>query len=260
MSRTVTSEVAVTHLKPQDTGKSVIFDIPKEVLEQDPFDPRFFITDKNREELIKYFEKGIRDSFEYKWMIDLFKTVLDVKSCVFFKNYSIDNGMKLEFHHHPFTLYDYVEAVVNKQIAKNAVDNEEEERDYVYENDVMRETTMIHYKLMVGLVPLDPTSHGLVHDHKLDIPAQLIIGDYEKFYSEYYNYISEAAKAKYQEFLNENPVTAELEYPENYKYKPAVIKASNKQLITVEKVDRLMLSNKLDRITNDNIAKILGGN
>ena len=24
--------------------------------------------------------------------------------------------MKLEFHHHPFTLYDYTEAVVNKQL------------------------------------------------------------------------------------------------------------------------------------------------
>lgn len=243
-------------LQPIDDGKSLTFNIPQEVLDKDPFNPRYYIRDKNKADLIKYFEKGIRDSFEYRWLIDMFKTTLDVKSCVFFKGYSIENGMKLEFHHHPFTLFDYTEAVVNKQLEEH---DDDEHGLYVLENEVMREVCMIHYKLMVGLVPLDPTSHAQVHDHKLDIPPQLIIGNYQKFYSDYYNYISQEAKDKYNTYLELNPKDQELAFPTNYSYKPMIVNASNKNIITVDKVDRLLLADKLSHINNEDISKILGG-
>ena len=162
--------------------KIVSYNIPDELIDEDPFDERYFIEDLNKVELIKYFEAEIRDSFEYKFLIDLFKNVLDIKSCVFFKGYSIENGFKLEFHHHPFTLFDYTEAVVNKQ----ADNNDDSEGNYVLENEVEKEVVMLHYKLMVGLVPLNPTAHGQVHDSKLDIHPDLIIGNYNKFYNEYY--------------------------------------------------------------------------
>lgn len=232
--------------------KSVMaYNIDQEVLDKEPFDSKFFITDGNKGDMIKYFEKEIRDSFEYKWLIDMYKKVLNVKSCVFFKGYSLENGMKLEFHHHPFTLYDYVEAVINKQM-------DEHQDNWVYENEVERETTMIHYKLMVGLVPLDPTSHAQVHDHVLDIPPELIIGDYEKFFKEYNNYIPETTKSKYLEYLQNYPKGYELEFPDNYKFKPTVINASNKMLITSEKLDQLLLTDKLQKVNNEDIAKLLG--
>ena len=242
-------------LKPKDDGNSLIFNIPDEVLKKEPFSFKYYVRDKNRDELIKYFEKGIRDSFEYKWLIDLFKTTLDIKSCVFFKGYSLENGMKLEFHHHPFTLYDYVEAVVNKQLLFHGQDDDHGK--YVLENEVMNEVCRIHYELKVGLVPLDPTSHAQVHDHKLDIPPQLIIGNYELFYNQYFNYISKDAKEKYRNYLEFNPIDQDLEYPVNYKYKPMTVNASNKMAITTDKVDRLLLADKLDHINNSDIAKIL---
>ena len=99
-----------------------------EELGDEPFDPRYFINETNKDKVIKYFESEVRDSFEYKWLIDTFKTVLNVKECVFFIGYSLENGMKLEFHHHPFTMYDYTEAVVNKQLKKNG--------GWVYEHEV----------------------------------------------------------------------------------------------------------------------------
>ena len=176
--------------------KTVSYNIPDELIDEDPFDERYFIEDLNKVELIKYFEAEIRDSFEYKFLIDLFKNVLDIKSCVFFKGYSIENGFKLEFHHHPFTLFDYTEAVVNKQ----ADNNDDSEGNYVLENEVEKEVVMLHYKLMVGLVPLNPTAHGQVHDSKLDIHPDLIIGNYNKFYNEYNKYISQSAKNKYEEY------------------------------------------------------------
>ena len=53
--------------------KIVSYNIPDELIDEDPFDERYFIEDLNKVELIKYFEAEIRDSFEYKFLIDLHK-------------------------------------------------------------------------------------------------------------------------------------------------------------------------------------------
>jgi len=226
------------------------YEIDQEVLDTEPFDPKFIITHENKSQLIKYFEKIIRNSFEYRWLIDMFKNVLNVKSCVFFKGYSLENGMKLEFHHHPFTLYDYTEAVVNKQLEDNG-------ENWVLENEVAKEVSMIHYRLMVGLVPLDPTAHQQVHDKVLDIQPELIIGDYEVFFREYNNYIPEQTKSNYLEYLNTYSKDQELVFPENFNYKPSLINASNKHLITTDKIDKLLLEDKLDKVNNLDIKKLL---
>ena len=117
--------------------------------------------------------------------------------------------------------------------------------NWVLENEVEKETTLIHYKLMVGLVPLNPTAHAQVHDHVLDIPPELIIGDYDRFYKEY---------------LENYPKGHELEYPENFKYKPTTIIANNKNLITQEKIDQLLLGDRLNNINNEFITKYLEEN
>lgn len=248
-----------TNLSLNDEHKDLkifAYNIPEELLEEDPFDNRYFVEDINKTELIKYFESEIRDSFEYKYLIDLFKNTLDIKSCVFFKNYSIENGFKLEFHHHPFTLYDYVEAVVNKQMDTN----DDSDGNYVLENEVEKEVVLLHYKLMVGLVPLNPTAHAQVHDGKLDIHPDLIIGNYDKFFQEYNKYISEAARNKYNEFkerYKKGSIDSELKYPENFKYKPSIINAANKNMLTTEKINRLLLGNKLDKVNNEDINKLM---
>lgn len=229
--------------------KEIVVNVDDDLLDDEPYDDRYFINDANKVENIKYFETLIRGSFEYSWFIDMLKKTLDVKSCVFFKGYSVTNGMKLQFHHHPFTLFDYTEAVVNKL-------KSDTEDGFVYEHDVAKEVTMLHYKFMVGLVPLDPTSHQQVHDGVLDIPPQLVIGSYEKFFEEYNQWIPEGTKIKYTEWLTNNHNT-ELEVPKNYKYKPTIINASNKQLVSNENINTLLISDKMSQVTNENIAKLL---
>ena len=238
-------------IDPNGTKKELVYNVDEELIEEDPYDDKYFINDANKVEIIKYFEQLIRGSFEYRWFIDMLKKTLDVKSCVFFKGYSVDNGMKLEFHHHPFTLFDYTEAVVNKL-------KSETEDEFVYENDVCREVAKLHYKFVVGLVPLDPTSHEQVHDSVLDIHPDLIIGNYEKFFKEYNEFIPESTKSKYIEWLTSTH-SAELEIPKNFKYKPTIINASNKYTIDNKKIEQLLLSNKLENVNNDYINKLLEG-
>lgn len=257
MSDNTPSELTLTHQN-KDL-KTFVYNVPEELLDEEPYDNRFFIEDLNKKEFIKYFESEIRDSFEYKYLIDLFKNTLDIKSCVFFKNYSIENGFKLEFHHHPFTLYDYVEAVMNKQIDEHH-QNIENDGDYVYENEVEKEVVLLHYKLMVGLVPLNPTAHAQVHDGKLDIHPDLIIGNYDKFYNEYNKYLSETARNKYQEYkerYKKGSIGSELIYPDNFKYKPSIINAANKHLLTTEKINKLLIGDRLSMINNKDIEKVM---
>lgn len=252
-------QINLSLIKDHKDLKIFNYNIPEELLEDEPYDNRFFVEDTNKKELIKYFESEIRDSFEYKYLIDLFKNALDIKSCVFFKNYSITNGFKLEFHHHPFTLYDYTEAVVNKQIDEHHEDINND-GDYVLENEVEKEVVMLHYKLMVGLVPLNPTAHAQVHDGKLDIHPDLIIGNYDKFYTEYNKYLSESARNKYQEYkekYEKGSSTAELIYPENFSYKPSIINASNKHLITTDKINQLLIGDRMRMINNADINEIM---
>jgi hypothetical protein len=231
--------------------KPIVYKIDKELLEKEPFDDKFYINDMNRKEMIKYFEKGIRDSFEYKFLIDGYKMVLDVNACVYFKDYSLKNGMKLEFHHYPFTLYDYTEAIMNKELEKND--------GYVFENDVERDVALLHYHLKVGLIPLDPTAHAQYHDGKLDIHPKLIIGNYQEFYNEYKKYISDEAKERYKEFLEKPHDDNSLSYPENFVYKPTVIELpTNKTAVTTEKLNEILLGDKLEHVNNVDISKLLG--
>ena len=137
---------------------------------------------------------------------------------------------------------------------------EKHQDNLVLEKKKKKETTLIHYKLMVGLVPLNPTAHAQVHDHVLDIPPELIIGDYDRFYKEYEKFIPETTKIKFKEYLENYPKGHELEYPENFKYKPTTIIANNKNLITQEKIDQLLLGDRLNNINNEFITKYLEEN
>ena len=237
---------------PENKVKNGVVTVDDDVLNEDPFDEKWVINDGNRIDRIKYFETLIRGSFEYRWFIDTLKNTLDVKHCVFFRGYSITNGMKLEFHHHPFTLFDYTDAVVTRQMEENDV-------DYVIEQKVCEEVVKLHYRFMVGLVPLDPTSHELVHDGKLDIHPMLVKGDYNRFFEEYNKYIPDATKSKYTEWLTDKHSTSDLEIPEIFEYKPISVVASNKQIVDEHNINQLLLSDKMKNVNNEFIAKLLEG-
>ena len=47
-----------------ETTNNLQIQVDDDIINKDPFDPRFYITDSNKSDMIKYFEKEIRDSFE----------------------------------------------------------------------------------------------------------------------------------------------------------------------------------------------------
>lgn len=136
------------------------------------------MNDKDKIKLIKTVEGIVRRSTEYKQYIKFLKDEIDMRCCSYFQNINNKEGKRIsiEIHHEPFTLFDITQIVVEKTIY-----NDEEINPLLIAEEVMR----LHYRDMVGLIPVSITVHQLIHDGKLFVPLQNVYGDYTKFIQEY---------------------------------------------------------------------------
>ena len=177
------------------------------------YDGAFRKIDTN---LIKYITHRVRKTIEYKNFIDYVKKNLNINHCSFYKDYSIDRGFTIELHHSPFTLYDYVETVCNKHYAMDKHDPR------VYCWRVEEEVNQLHYEFMVGLVPLNPSAHKLVHSGNLTVHPRMVNFKWNHFISEYQEHISDEIKGKIEEFEILG-LTDPDTIPNIVKYKPVII-------------------------------------
>jgi len=141
-----------------------------------------FSNDRSRTKFIKKVEKLIRSSMEYRDYIGFLRENVGMDACAFFSNVSKDTSkrIKIEVHHAPFTLYDICEIVLCKYEKSGLPINA---------MDIAEEVMLLHYKNMVGLVPLSKTLHEVVHSSdKLIIPANVIYGHYKLLLQEYEKY------------------------------------------------------------------------
>ena len=177
---------------------------------------------KNRDKFIKRIERHVRSSMEYRDLMFYLKENMDFNQCSFFVNVANGNGArsKIEIHHEPFTLYDIVDTVVTKF---------EEEGRPLNDMYIADEVMELHYRNMVGLIPLSKTIHEVVHSSykngtdKLYIPINLVYGNFREFIKEYGEYIDDSIYERYKfkidkskELTQEsfNAILAEFEYLE----------------------------------------------
>lgn len=132
-------------------------------------------NDKEFDKTIKYIEKLVRTSLEYRNYIKYLKSELKIDSCAILKNINTEIA-SIEFHHSPFTLYDITEIILNYFINTN------KEFSCI---DVAELITRLHYENKIGLVPLTKTIHELVHNGEIFININHIYGDIECFIYEY---------------------------------------------------------------------------
>lgn len=142
-------------------------------------------TDKDKAKYIKYIEKLVRSSYEYKEYIKYLTEICEMNFCSVFESISKENikKLKIEIHHEPFTLYDIVNIVLRRFINKN--------RD-INEYDIADEILQLHFRGMVGLIPVSYTVHQLIHVGKIFIPLQYLDEGFMKFYEFYKREISES--------------------------------------------------------------------
>ena len=181
--------------------------------------------------IIKNIERVVRDSYEYQLFILLCKNVLNMDHSTYFSNFSLENGFGLEIHHSPFTLYDLVETVCYKHLKIN--------NGWFDDMEVAEEVMRLHFRQMVGLMPVDPTSHELIHSQSLIVHPSIPQGDWEKFIEESRDYLSAELKLKIEEIkiLKNSKIE---EYPEILKQKTVIIE-----------------NNKITKLENYNIENLL---
>ena len=139
--------------------------------------------DKEREKYFKSVEKEIRGSYEYRAMIKYLKDNMNMDQCSFIQVSSRDsNHIKIEIHHYPFSLYDIVKIVYRKRCFYG---------ESLTVQMLAKECTMLHYQLLVGLIPLSTTAHQLFHAGKLFIPVNHVLGRYQLFVDFYKEFCKE---------------------------------------------------------------------
>ena len=148
-----------------------------------------FYDDKD---IIKYLndvEKVCRNSFEYHHMVKFLRENIGMNRCSFYENVNnVDTfKIKIHIHHEPLTLFDIAKIVFTK-------------RQYNHENldeeMTSKEVMLLHFNLLVGLIPLAETVHELVHNQYLFVPTDKVFGYYQDFMNMYDQYIDQDLKDK----------------------------------------------------------------
>ena len=195
---------------------------------------------------VKRVERVIRSSAEYRDFIFFMKSNLNVNHCSYYEGYSMANGLTIELHHSPFTLFNITEAVMAKSMKDNG---------YWETFRIAAEVTLLHYEFKIGLTPLNPTAHKLIHNQVLKVHPKIIIGDWKSFYGEYQAYLSEDANHNYLEAIELENGTSNVEIPKIMEYAPVKIR-SPLESITLDYVDKMCIQSKLkalEDLTNNEV-------
>lgn len=145
--------------------------------------------------MVTYLKRMARSSWEYKNYMSNFKDNLGMTSCKVFNMIDInDIKVGLEIHHTPFAMETIVMAVINRMVAENGYP--------IDPKDVSEEVMRLHYDGVVGLIPLTTTIHEAVHSGSVYIKPRDIYGDYQKFFEQYEEYLSEDAIRHYNNVIS----------------------------------------------------------
>lgn len=166
----------------------------------DEHSPRYnsdiFFEEKAKKKFIQRVEKIVRKSYEYRVYIDdILKNELNITKCTAIPGIDL-NEIKayglIEFHHYPLTLYDITEIELNKLIESG----ETKISPYLLAHRINE----LHFKNLVGLVPLSVTVHQLVHDGKYFINKKYCISNlYEEYINRNDRFISDEIKEKLEQ-------------------------------------------------------------
>jgi hypothetical protein len=175
--------------------ESVTETIDVDLLERVEFDPNIDPEDtKEFPKTIKAIKFMCRQVFEYKSLMQFLKEHRGFYTTAIYRGIvrTMDKKFSVEVHHVPFVMEDIVVTVIYKRMSNG------ESLQFL---DICEEIMRLHYEGLVGLVPLDKTTHALIHSEnapEVFYPLQFIdFGDYHEFYRRYKKYIPDNVKAAY---------------------------------------------------------------
>lgn len=152
--------------------------------EQYPFSLTLRISNFENEASYKKYVKNcemlIRRSVEYKLWRQYIIDVLRIDHCMI--THERMDDVTIEVHHHVPGMYVLVSSLVNKKL-----DSGVEFCTF----DICMEAIELHFKNRVGYVTLLKSMHEKFHNGRLDIPIELVRGDYKTYLREYTRHLDE---------------------------------------------------------------------
>jgi hypothetical protein len=139
-----------------------------------------FDSETEYKKFVKNCELLIRRCNEYKLWKEYIVDILQVNSCMI--THEEIGQVTIEVHHHIPSLFTLVCALVNKKIETN---------EAFCSFDIAQEAIELHFKNKVGYTTLIKTMHEKFHNGHLEIPIELVKGDYRWFIREYSKYLDE---------------------------------------------------------------------
>lgn len=168
------------------------YDVPERIVYDPDMDERAKAT------LVKLIERLVRSSTEYRQLINFLKEHFDMDACAYYNNVTNKDNrwVKIEVHHSPFTLYDITYIVLNKHFSLYGRN--------INISNIVYEILELHYRGIVGLIPLNKTIHELNHNGFILIPVKYVFGDIELFFSEYSGFMTEQQVDLYSKHCHVN--------------------------------------------------------
>ncbi len=139
-----------------------------------------FETETEYRKFIKNCELLIRRCREYKYWRDYIIDVLQTNTCMI--THEVIGEVTIDVHHHVPSLYILVCCLVNEKI-----ENSKEFCSF----DIASEAIELHYKNKLGYATLIKSMHEKFHNGHLDIPIEVVKGDYNNFIASHSKYMDE---------------------------------------------------------------------
>jgi hypothetical protein len=177
--------------------------------EEEPCDPSRFGSvhfypaslkdEKGRVKFIQSVERVCRNCFEMKNYLSYLRDEVKLDSCTMLKG-AHGSKVDIEIHHYPMTLFDICMTILRKF---------ESDGRQVSVFLIAQEVVHLHYRNMVGLVPLSKTAHELAHAGKVAIPMNCVFGDVISFLRENADHVDPELIAKMESILSMDPAALE---------------------------------------------------
>ena len=155
------------------TNDDNVFELPGSQFNL-PLRIKTFPSAKEFEAFIKNVEKMVRFSLEYRLWTNYITEHLGNTHCAITKESM--NECSIQIHHHPITLYNVVKGVLNKFLS-----TEQEFSSF----DVSTKVIELHFQNKVGWIPLVSSLHEKYHAGFLNLPIELVGGDYKYILQSY---------------------------------------------------------------------------
>ena len=133
-----------------------------------------FASEKDFDSFIKNVERLVRYSQEYKLWVKYITDHLGQSHCAL-TNESI-NECPIEIHHHPINLYSVVKSIINDRLS----------REMPFSSfDIATKVIELHFQNKIGYVVLLSDLHKKYHSGFLNVPIELVNGDYKYIMQHY---------------------------------------------------------------------------